>query len=44
VVNIAWPLSSGLSKREVAAQLGETAGWISARLGELRDELERLTS
>jgi len=43
VVNIAWPISSGLSKREVAGQVGETTGWVNARLAELRRELERLT-
>lgn len=42
VVNIAWPMSSGVSKREVAVQVGETTGWISARLAELRREHERL--
>jgi hypothetical protein len=42
VVNIAWPMSSGVSKREVAVQVGETTGWVSARLAELRRELERL--
>jgi hypothetical protein len=44
VVNIAWPISSGVSKREVAVQVGETAGWVNARLAELRGELMRLNS
>jgi hypothetical protein len=42
MAHVAWPLSCGLSKRELAAQVGETTGWIGKRLSELRDELERL--
>jgi hypothetical protein len=42
MTHVAWPLSCGLSKRELAAQVGETTGWIGKRLSELRDELERL--
>jgi hypothetical protein len=40
-VNIAWPISCGSSKAEVAAHLGETTGWVTKRLSALRAELER---
>ena len=38
MVHIAFPISLGLSTREVAAQLGETNNWVA----KLRDELEGL--
>jgi hypothetical protein len=42
MVNIAWPMSCGLSKREVAAEVSETAVW-EKQLDALRGELERST-
>jgi hypothetical protein len=33
----------GLSPLEVAGQVGETSGWVTKRLKELRRELERLS-
>jgi len=33
-------MSCGLSKREVAAQVGETSIWVGKRLRELRREIE----
>jgi hypothetical protein len=44
MAHVAWPLSCGLSKREVADQVGETTGWIGKRLSELRGELEQLSA
>jgi hypothetical protein len=41
MVNIAFPMSCGLSTLEVAGRLGETTKWTTGRLDELRDELER---
>jgi hypothetical protein len=42
-VHLAWPISLGFSKREVAAQVGETTSWVHKRTAKLRDELERLS-
>jgi hypothetical protein len=39
MVHIAWPISCGLSKTEVAAQTGESVVWVARRLDALRDEL-----
>jgi DNA-binding Lrp family transcriptional regulator len=39
---IATPISAGYSPREVASALGTSPNWVSRRLDELRDELERL--
>jgi hypothetical protein len=36
------PLCNGFSEMEVARELGTTRRWVSARLDELRAELERL--
>jgi hypothetical protein len=41
MVNIAWPMSCGVSRRELAARVGETAGWVAKQLDRLADELER---
>ena len=40
-VEIAFPLSCGISERELARRHGVPGAWINARLGELRAELER---
>jgi hypothetical protein len=42
VTHLAFPISCGFSVVEVAAQVGETNGWVTRRLSELRAELERL--
>jgi hypothetical protein len=42
MTHIAFPISCGLSTREVAAQVGETNKWVTTRMARLRDELERL--
>jgi DNA-directed RNA polymerase specialized sigma24 family protein len=39
---IVKPLSEGFSTQEIAKKLGTTSHWVSSRLDELRDELERL--
>jgi predicted transcriptional regulator len=39
---MAIPISEGYSTTEVARELGTTNSWVSSRLNELRDELERL--
>jgi hypothetical protein len=36
MVNIAFPMSCGLSTREVAGHVGETVTWVNGRLDELR--------
>jgi hypothetical protein len=41
VATLAFSLSCGLSKREVAAQVGETPTWVTKQLDLLADELER---
>jgi hypothetical protein len=41
---IGIPRSEGYSLREIARQLGTTSFWVSARLVELRSEIERLSS
>jgi hypothetical protein len=41
---IAKPISQGYSIQEVARSLGTTSHWVSSRLDELRDELERLNA
>jgi DNA-binding NarL/FixJ family response regulator len=38
---IIHPISNGYSVREVARELGTTKRWVSDRLDELRNELER---
>ena len=40
VTHLLLPMSCGLSKREVAAQVGETSIWVGKRLRELRREIE----
>jgi hypothetical protein len=42
MVNIAWPMSLGVSRREVAARVGETGGWVTKQHETLAAELERL--
>jgi hypothetical protein len=42
MLHIAWPISSGLSRTEVAAQTGESVVWVATQLELLRDELERV--
>jgi hypothetical protein len=42
MLNLALPLSCGVSVRELAGRVEETAQWVKRRLAELRDELERL--
>jgi DNA-binding CsgD family transcriptional regulator len=39
---IATPISEGYSPKEIAHELGTSPRWISDRLDELRDEIERL--
>jgi DNA-binding Lrp family transcriptional regulator len=39
---IVIPSSEDYSPREIARKLGTTGRWVSDRLDELRDELERL--
>jgi hypothetical protein len=43
-VHLAWPISLGLSTREVADQVGETTGWVQKKLTRLRSELEQLNA
>jgi hypothetical protein len=42
VTHLLLPLRCGLSRPEVAGQVGETSGWVTKRLKELRVELEQL--
>jgi hypothetical protein len=42
VTHLAFPMSCGLSKREVAGQVGEKPGWVTKQLDELRAELDRI--
>jgi hypothetical protein len=44
MTHIAFPISCGLSPLEVAAQVGETTGWVHKTLAKLRGELERLNT
>jgi len=41
MLNVAWPMASGGSTRELADRLVETLPWINARLASLRQELSR---
>jgi hypothetical protein len=43
MVNIAWPMNCGVSKRELAARVGETGAWVTKQLEALADEIERQT-
>ncbi len=43
LVEIAYPISCGLSEYEAARRLGTKTKWVRARLAELADELERLS-
>jgi hypothetical protein len=42
MVNLVLPMACGVSRRELAARVGETAGWVTKQLDALADELERL--
>jgi hypothetical protein len=42
MAHLAFPLSCGYSKREVAGQVGETASWVNSEMAKLRNELEQL--
>ena len=39
MMNVAWPMASGVSTRELADRLGETMPWINARLQGLQRQL-----
>jgi hypothetical protein len=41
VLHIAWPISCGVSNRELADRTGETVVWVAKQLDLLRAELER---
>jgi hypothetical protein len=41
-VNIAWPISCGISISEAAARAGVRTGWATKRMAKLREEIERL--
>jgi hypothetical protein len=38
---VATPISEGYSPIEIARELGTSLSWVSIRLDELRDEIER---
>ncbi len=41
MLNVAWPLSSGVSKHVLAGRVGETVGWVNKQLAALAVELEQ---
>jgi DNA-binding Lrp family transcriptional regulator len=41
---IGTPLSLGYSQREIADFLGEPEAWVMARVRELREEIERVST
>jgi hypothetical protein len=41
MVNLALPMSCGLSRRELAARVGETGVWVTKQLEALAGELEQ---
>jgi hypothetical protein len=43
VTNLAWPMSCGFSKREVAVRVGEKTSWVTRQLDALEAELLRLS-